>query len=119
MDKNVRSKNPLSNKTDKRLSVPILVDSAEAEVLRALRLQGQISRSEVSNITGWSKAKVSQEIRSVVEKRYLVKICEGASQGGRKPGLLKINDQLDYIEGDNELVKRGFLLSCDILKPFI
>lgn len=82
-----------------RLKAPILVDSAEAEVLRVLRRQGRISRSEISNITGWSKAKASQEIRRMIEKGYLVEIGEGASQGGRKPGLMKINNQLGYIVG--------------------
>jgi glucokinase-like ROK family protein len=82
-----------------RPSAPILVNSAEVEVMRALRRQGWISRSEVSNITGWSKAKASQEIRSLVDKGYLVETGEGASQGGRKPRLLRINNQLGYIAG--------------------
>ena len=67
--------------------------------MRALRRQGRISRSEISNITGWSKAKASQEIRSLVDKGYLVETGEGVSQGGRKPRLLRINDQLGYIAG--------------------
>jgi len=80
-------------------TAPILVDSAEVEIIRALRRQGWISRSEVSNITGWSKAKASQEIRSLVNKGYLIEKGEGTSQGGRKPRLLRINDQLGYIAG--------------------
>src|SRR5512147_2904678 len=88
-----------SQKKFPRLSAPILVDSAEAEVMRALRRQGRISRSEISSITGWSKAKASQEIRSLVDKGYLVEFGEGVSQGGRKPRLLGINDQLGYIAG--------------------
>jgi len=75
------------------------VNSAEVEVMRALRRQGRISRSEISNITGWSKAKASQEIRSLVDKGYLVEVGEGVSQGGRKPRLLRINNQLGYIAG--------------------
>lgn len=67
--------------------------------MRALRMQGRISRSEVSKITGWSKAKTSQEIRSLVEKGYLMEVGEGASEGGRKPRLLRINNQLGYIAG--------------------
>src|SRR5262245_49860326 len=82
-----------------RPSAPILVNSAEVEVMRALRRQGCISRSEVSNITGWSKAKASQEIRSLVDKGYLIETGEGTSQGGRKPRLLRINNQLGYIAG--------------------
>ena len=80
-------------------SAPILVNSAEVEVMRALRRQGWISRSEVSNITGWSKAKASQEIRSLMDKGYLIETGEGTSQGGRKPRLLRINNQLGYIAG--------------------
>ena len=82
-----------------RLTAPIVVNSAEVEIMRALRRQGRISRGEISNITGWSKAKASQEIRSLVEKGYLVELGEGASQGGRKPRLLRINNQLGYIAG--------------------
>jgi len=86
-------------KKNSRLTAPIMVNSAEVMILRALRRQGKISRSEISNITGWSKAKASQEIRSLVDKGYLVEIGEGISKGGRKPGLLRINDQLGYIAG--------------------
>jgi glucokinase-like ROK family protein len=82
-----------------RVTAPILVNSAEAEVMRALRRRGRISRTEISSITGWSKAKASQEIRSLVDKGYLVEFGEGISQGGRKPRLLRINNQLGYIVG--------------------
>ncbi len=91
--------NATNTKKKQRLKAPILVDTAEVEVIRALRRQGRISRTEISNITGWSKAKTSQEIRSLVDKGYLVEVGEGASKGGRKPGLLRINDQLGYIAG--------------------
>jgi glucokinase-like ROK family protein len=80
-------------------AAPILVDSDEAEIIRALRKQGRISRTEISSITGWSKAKASQEIRSLVDKGLLIEVGEGASQGGRKPQLLRINNQLGYIVG--------------------
>ena len=91
--------NAASMKMAYPLKAPILVDSAESEIIRALRMQGRISRSEVSKITGWSKAKASQEIRSLVEKGYLVEVGEGVSEGGRKPRLLRINNQLGYIAG--------------------
>ena len=91
--------NPARTKKTPQLSAPLVVDSSEAEILRALRRQGRISRTEVSSITGWSKAKVSQEIRSLVDKGYLVEVGKGASQGGRRPRLLRINPQLGYIVG--------------------
>ena len=88
-----------TKKKPSRLTAPILVNSAEVEIIRALRRQGRISRSEISNITGWSKAKASQEIRGLVEKGYLVEVGEVVSQGGRKPRLLRINNQLGYVAG--------------------
>ena len=98
----VQTLSPSSATSTKKLSqvtAPILVNSAEVEIMRALRRQGRISRSEISSITGWSKAKASQEIRSLVDKGYLVEVGEGVSQGGRKPRLLRINHQLGYIAG--------------------
>lgn len=80
-------------------AAPIIVDAAEAEILGELRKRDHVSRSEVSRITGWSKAKASQEIRSLVERGLLIEVGEGASQGGRRPQLLKINPQLGYIVG--------------------
>ncbi|MGB8253367.1 MAG: ROK family protein, partial [Anaerolineaceae bacterium] len=53
----------------------------------------------MSNITGWSKAKTSLEIQSLIDKRLLIEVGEGASQGGRKPRLLQINSQLGYVVG--------------------
>lgn len=81
------------------LTAPIRVDSSEAEIMRALRRQGRISRTEVSSMTGWSKAKASQEIRCLLDRGLLVETGEGASQGGRRPQLLRINDQLGYVVG--------------------
>ena len=80
-------------------ATPIIVDSTEVEILRAFRKQGRISRTEIAHITGWSKAKASQEILSLVERGLLVEVGEGASQGGRRPRLLRINPQLGYIVG--------------------
>ncbi len=81
------------------MKTPILLSATEAEIVRALRKKGQISRTQVSDITGWSKAKTSTEIRSLINKGYLVEYDEGISDGGRKPKLLRFNDSLGYVLG--------------------
>ncbi len=91
--------NPLEMDTTKHRKVPIVVDSAEAKILKALRKRGRISRTEISNMMGWSKAKTSQEIRSLVEKGYLEEVGEGVSQGGRKPRLFRLNNGMGYVVG--------------------
>ncbi|HWQ84435.1 MAG TPA: ROK family transcriptional regulator [Anaerolineales bacterium] len=75
------------------------MNGAEAKIFQALRQQGEISRTDISNLTGWSKAKTSHKIREFVEKGLLVEVGEGASQGGRRPRLLQINVQLGYLVG--------------------
>ncbi len=67
--------------------------------MRALRKNGQTSRAEIANITGWSRAKTSQEVNALIEKGYLVDAGEGISKGGRKPRLLRFNSQLGYVVG--------------------
>ncbi len=78
---------------------PVLLSSAEAEVMRVLRKKGLTSRAEITNITGWSRAKTSQEVNSLVEKGYLMEVGEGVSNGGRKPRLLRFNSQMGYVVG--------------------
>ena len=67
----------ISSKKKNILKAPVLISYAEAEVLRALRKNGQTSRAEITNITGWSRAKTSQEVNSLVEKGYLMDVGEG------------------------------------------
>ena len=67
--------------------------------MRALRKNGQTSRAEITNITGWSRAKTSQEVNALIEKGYLMDVGEGVSKGGRKPRLLRFNSQLGYVVG--------------------
>jgi len=81
------------------IKAPVLLSAAEAEVMRALRRNGQTSRAEVTNITGWSRAKTSQEVNALVKKGYLVDVGEGISKGGRKPRLLRFNSELGYVVG--------------------
>lgn len=81
------------------LHAPIVINGTQAEIFRALSKRDRITRSEITLITGWSKAKTSQEIRTLVGAGFLVEEGEGASQGGRKPRLLRINERLGYLVG--------------------
>lgn len=81
------------------IKAPVMLSKAEAEVIRALRRNGQTSRAEVTHMTGWSRAKTSQEVNALIKKGYLVEAGEGISKGGRKPRLVRFNSQLGYIVG--------------------
>lgn len=81
------------------IKAPVLLSAAEAEVMRVLRKKGQTSRAEITNVTGWSRAKASQEVNSLIKRGYLVDVGEGISKGGRKPRLLRFNSSLGYVVG--------------------
>jgi glucokinase-like ROK family protein len=81
------------------LKAPVMISAAEAEVIRALKKTGKTSRVEISHITGWSRAKTSQEVKALIEKGFLEEAGAGSSNGGRKPRLLRLNRQLGYIVG--------------------
>jgi glucokinase-like ROK family protein len=77
----------------------LAMNGAEAKVIEALREQGEISRTDIANLTGWSKAKTFQKIRELIDKGYLIEVGAGASRGGRRPRMLRINDKLGYLIG--------------------
>lgn len=81
------------------IKAPIRLSPEEAEVMQTLRKNGQTTRAEIVDVTGWSKAKVSQEVNLLIKKGFLVELGEGHSTGGRKPRILRINKQLGYIVG--------------------
>ena len=81
------------------MKTPILLNASEAEIIRAIRKKGKLARYDVSEITGWSKAKTSQEVNSLIAKGYIVDLEEGYSSGGRKPRLLQLNPTLGYVIG--------------------
>jgi len=53
----------------------------------------EISRAELSKLTGLNKATISEIVRILIEDSYIIEtgIGESSSAGGRKPVLLKIN----------------------------
>jgi glucokinase-like ROK family protein len=93
------NKTTLSKKEKPSFTAPVLLSTTEAEIIRALRKNGKISRTEIANMTGWSKAKTSIEVNSLIEKAFVVDVGEGMSIGGRKPRLLLINSRLGYVVG--------------------
>ena len=78
---------------------PIVLTAEEAEIMAALKKNGKTTRSEVMALTGWSKAKISQDVNALIQKGYLTEAGEGSSTGGRKPRIIRINSQLGYVIG--------------------
>jgi glucokinase-like ROK family protein len=80
-------------------TAPLIVSAHEAQIIAALRTRAAISRTDLARLTGWSRPKVTAEVARLAKRNILVESGEGASQGGRRPRLLKFNHQLGYLVG--------------------
>jgi len=81
------------------VKTPVFLNADEGEVIRVLKKKGQTSRPEITQVTGWSRAKTSQQVNALIDKGYLVEIGKGLSSGGRKPRILRLNNRLGFIVG--------------------
>ena len=93
------SDNPSPVQPKNFYKAPVVLRASEAEIMRVLRKNGHTSRPEITRITGWSRAKTSQEISAMIKKGFLVETGKGLSKGGRKPRLLFLNNELGYVVG--------------------
>ena len=80
-------------------TAPLIVSAPEAQIIAALRKHDTISRTDIARLTGWSRPKVTAEVGKLAKRGLLIESGEGASQGGRRPRLLRFNHQLGYIVG--------------------
>jgi hypothetical protein len=68
-----------------------------SSIFKAIRRQGPISRIELTEITGCSAGTVSNHVRTLIKKGFVIETKKGISSGGRKPVQLMINPNKAYI----------------------
>lgn len=68
-----------------------------SNIFKAIRKQGPISRIELTEITGCSAGTVSNHVRTLIRKGFVIETKKGISSGGRKPIQLMINPHKAYI----------------------
>ncbi|MCE1254472.1 MAG: ROK family transcriptional regulator [Anaerolineae bacterium] len=82
-----------------KLSTPFLVTAQQADIIRAMRRRGVISRTDIAMMTGWSRAKITNEVGLLIDKNFIKEVGDGKSEGGRRPRLLSINNDLGFLVG--------------------
>jgi glucokinase-like ROK family protein len=75
------------------------ITAQEARVVDALRRQVAVSRTDISRLTNWSRPKVTAVVDQMISRGFLMEVGEGDSQGGRRPTMLRLNNQLGYLVG--------------------
>jgi glucokinase-like ROK family protein len=80
-------------------TAPFVINKHEAEIIQLLQQYNEISRTDLARMIGWSRAKITQEIDGLIKRNLVVEVGEGNSEGGRKPRLLSINNNLGFLIG--------------------
>lgn len=80
-------------------------------ILELLFKQKQISRAEISKVTGLALPSVMRLVDGLIKDGLIVDIGKGMSSGGRKPNLLALNDGYMYIIGVEIAVKTTIILT--------
>ena len=71
----------------------------KVKVLKIIRSAETLSRADIAKISGLSAPTVSRIIEALLTEGLVREIGEGASQGGRRPTLLKFSDHKNFIIG--------------------
>ncbi|HUS17733.1 MAG TPA: ROK family transcriptional regulator [Chloroflexia bacterium] len=88
-----------SVRNSERASALPRITAQEAQVVDALRRQEAVSRTDISRLTHWSRPKVTSIVDRMISRGFLMEVGEGDSAGGRRPSMLRINNQLGYLVG--------------------
>jgi glucokinase-like ROK family protein len=75
------------------------LNHVEAQIIQHLRAAGQLSRTELAKITGYSRASMTGFINELMESGIIREVGEGKSQGGRRSLMLSINGDYGFIAG--------------------
>ena len=85
------------------------------QILRLIKDSGQISRAELSKLTGLTRPTVSAIVSEFASLNMVVETGKGDSRGGKRPILLKLNKDACYAVGidlGDDFLIRGVL--CDL-----
>ncbi len=74
-------------------------DSTDAAVLKEIRQDGPLSRTDLAQKLGYSRASITPMVQKLITQEVLREIGQGQSAGGRRPLLIDFNRQFGFIAG--------------------
>jgi glucokinase-like ROK family protein len=75
------------------------LNRVETQIVQLLRSEGELSRSELAKLMGYSRASMTGFVTDLMQHGIIKEVGEGASQGGRRSLLLSINGDYGFIVG--------------------
>lgn len=75
------------------------LEGSEVAVLRAIRHDGPLSRTDLALELGYSRASITPLINKLLSVQILQEVGLGKSAGGRPPLLLDFNERFGYVAG--------------------
>jgi len=75
------------------------LNHVESQIIQHLRAAGQLSRTELAKMTGYSRASMTSFVNALMESGIIREVGEGKSQGGRRSSMLSINGEYGFIAG--------------------
>jgi glucokinase-like ROK family protein len=81
------------------LSAPFALGSSEAQAVASIRKHGPLSRTEIADVTGYSRSKITSVINTLTHLGVLEEIGDGESNGGRRPRVLNFCPEFGYLVG--------------------
>ncbi len=75
------------------------LDRTDAAVLKAIRQDGPLSRTDLAVELGYSRASITPIINNLLASQIIQEAGQGKSAGGRPPLLLDFNDRFGYVAG--------------------
>lgn len=75
------------------------LEPQEVSIVQTLREHGELSRTDLADLTGFSRAKITHVVGGLVDRHIIAEVGEGESSGGRRPRLLTFNSEFGYVVG--------------------
>jgi glucokinase-like ROK family protein len=90
---------PKKHSPQPALSAPFALGFSEAEAVDSIRKHGPLSRTEIADVTGYSRSKITSVVNKLTNLGVLEEIGDGESSGGRRPRVLNFNSDFGYLVG--------------------
>jgi glucokinase-like ROK family protein len=72
---------------------------SEAKAVASIRKLGPLSRTDIADVTGYSRATITTVVNSLTRLGILEEVGDGESNGGRRPRVLHFRAEFGYVVG--------------------